>query len=332
MPADFESGFFGGSERAWHGLGTVIPDDVVTAEQGLQVAGLDWLVEKEPLFVDTFDGESGFDTVEGFSAIRRQSDGDVLGVVGSYYRPVQNHEGFAFIDQLLGNGDAKFHTAGSLEGGRCVWMLARLPEDIMVAGEKVMPFVFFTNRHDGKGAVKAKCTPVRIVCANTLAMALGRKASNTWAARHLAQWDDPTKLAMDARSVLGFAETYFKAFVETGELLAKSKMTSKQFGAFLDSLIPIPLDADGALRTDRTANNQVEMRDAIEAIYRGAPNLENVRGTKWAAYNAVSEWGEWVRTAANTKVGSADENRFRRAMIGDPQGSLADKALGLLVA
>jgi hypothetical protein len=132
--------------------------------------------------------------------------------------------------------------------------------------------------------------------------------------------------------VLGFAETYFKAFVETGELLAKSKMTSKQFGAFLDSLIPIPLDADGALRTDRTANNQVEMRDAIEAIYRGAPNLENVRGTKWAAYNAVSEWGEWVRTAANTKVGSADENRFRRAMIGDPQGSLADKALGLLVA
>jgi len=322
-----ETGFFGNGERAWHGLGTVIPEDVVTAERALELAGLDWEVEKVPAFVDSFDGE-GFDTAP-FHAIRRRSDGQVFGPVGDYYREVQNVEGFAFIDEVLADGGAKFHTAGSLEGGKCVWMLARLPEEIFIAGEQVMPFLFFTNRHDGKGAVKVACTPVRVVCANTLAMAV-HGAKRTWSARHLSQWDNPEALAASARQTLGFAESYFEAFIKAGEKLATTKMTSKQFQALLDQLIPLPLDESGALRDDRTARNASEMQDAIKAIYLNAPNLENVRGTRWAAYNAVAEYGEWVRPVRATKVGNADEQRFSRAMLGDPQGAMADKALALL--
>ena len=327
MSAALETGFFGNGERAWHGLGTVIPEDVVTAERALELAGLDWEVEKVPAFVDSFDVE-GFDTAP-FHAIRRRSDGQVFGPVGDYYREVQNVEGFAFIDEVLADGGAKFHTAGSLEGGKCVWMLARLPEEIFIAGEQVMPFLFFTNRHDGKGAVKVACTPVRVVCANTLAMAV-HGAKRTWSARHLSQWDNPEALAASARQTLGFAESYFEAFIKAGEKLATTKMTSKQFQALLDQLIPLPLDESGALRDDRTARNASEMQDAIKAIYLNAPNLENVRGTRWAAYNAVAEYGEWVRPVRATKVGNADEQRFSRAMLGDPQGAMADKALALL--
>lgn len=329
MSAEFESGFFGNSERAWHGLGTVIPEDVVESARALELAELNWSVEKVPLFVDAWEGE-GFETAP-IHAIRRMSDGRVFGAVGDYYREVQNEEGFAFIDELLKDSGAKFHTAGALDGGKCVWMLARLPEEIFVADEPVVPFLFFTNRHDGKGAVKVGCTPVRIVCANTLAMAING-AKRTWSARHLSQWDNPEKLAESARQTLGFAEAYFERFVEVGNKLAAKKMTVKQFQQLLDNLIPIPLDESGALRDDRTARNAAEMQDAIKAIYENAPNLANVRGTAWAAYNAVAEYGEWVRPVRATKIGNADEQRFSRALVGDPQGAMADKALALLVA
>lgn len=327
MSAALETGFFGNGERAWHGLGVVIPEDVVTADRALEIAGLDWEVEKVPMFVDSFAGE-GFDTTP-ISAIRRTSDGQVFGPVGDYYREVQNAEGFAFIDTLLGESGAKFHTAGSLEGGKCVWMLARLPEEIFVADEPVVPFLFFTNRHDGKGAVKVACTPVRVVCANTLAMAV-HGAKRTWSARHLSQWDNPEALAANARQTLGFAESYFEAFTAAGQKMASTKMTAKEFGKLLDQLVPLPVDEAGVLRDDRTARNAAETRDAIQAIYLNAPNLENVRGTRWAAYNAVAEYGEWVRPVRATKVGNADEQRFSRTLLGDPQGSMADKALALL--
>ena len=329
MSAALETGFFGNGQRAWHGLGTVIPEDVVTADRALELAGLDWEVEKVPLFVDSFDGE-GFDTTP-ISAIRRRSDGVVFGPVGDYYREVQNAEGFAFVDELLGESGAKFHTAGSLEGGKCVWMLARLPKEIFVADEPVVPFLFFTNRHDGKGAVKVACTPVRVVCANTLAMAV-HGAKRTWSARHLSQWDNPEALAASARQTLGFAESYFERFVETGNKLAQSKMSAKAFAALLDQLVPLPVDEAGVLRDDRTARNAEEMRSAIQAIYTSAPNLENVRGTKWAAYNAFAEYAEWVRPVRATKVGNAEEQRFSRALLGDPQGAIADKALAVLTA
>lgn len=331
MPADFESGFFGGSERAWHGLGNVIPEDVVETAEALTLSGLDWEVEKVPMFVDGMDG--GFETVDSYHAMQRQTDGRVLGVVGEYYRPVQNREGFAFMDRLIGDG-AKWHTAGALEGGKCVWMLARLERELLVAGEPHVPFIFLTNRHDGKGAVKVACTPVRIVCANTLAMAVNG-AKRSWSARHLSQWDDPAALLEEAHRTLGFAGEYFDRFHEVGEQLAAAKMSERQFvKQVLDNLIPLA-EANGDLelrKSDRAARNAEEARAAIVSIFNGAPNLENVRGTKWAAYNAVAEYAEWYRPVRATKLGDASEQRFGRALVGDPQGSLSDKALAILTA
>lgn len=330
MPAALETGFFGNSERAWHGLGTVIPEDVVDTERALTLAGLDWEVEKVPMFVD---GQTGYETVENYHATQRSSDGRVLGVVGDYYRPVQNREGFAFGDGLIGEG-AKWHTAGSLEGGKCVWMLARLPLDLKVAGEPHVPFLFLTNRHDGKGAVKVACTPVRVVCANTLAMAV-RGAKRTWSARHLGQWDNASVMIDEARQTLGFATDYFTAMADQAEQLAAAKMTERQFvKQVLDHLIPLQ-EATGDVelrRSDRAARNAEEARSAILGLFTGAPNLENVRGTKWAAYNAVAEYAEWYRPVRATRIGDAAEQRFSRTLVGDPQGGLADKALALLAA
>ena len=175
MPADFESGFFGNGERAWHGLGTVIPDDVVTADRALDLAGLDWDVVPQPLYHGALTDPALHIPIASHVANVRTTDGRVLGVVGDQYRIVQNRDAFAFVDDLLDTGGAKFHTAGALSGGRIVWILARLPEGIMIAGENIDPFILFTHAHDGTRAITVAATPIRVVCRNTLNIALRRR-------------------------------------------------------------------------------------------------------------------------------------------------------------
>src|SRR5690349_7478566 len=206
MPAAFESGFFADSKRAWHGLGTVIEEPHALTARAIELAGLDWTVEQHPIFVDAFDGD-GYETIDGQHAMRRSSDGATLGIVGNYYRPIQNIEAFDFMDQLL--GEAHWYTAGSLEGGRKVWMLATMDEELVVAGDTVQPFIFLSNSFDGKSSVTVAATPVRIVCANTLAMALAG-VQRKWTCRHLGRGLEG-KVA-EARDTLSFSTLYFERF------------------------------------------------------------------------------------------------------------------------
>ena len=138
--------------------------------------GLDWQVESRNIYSGTGA------MIPGYRANVRSTDDAVLGVVSDRYRIVQNEEAFQFTDDLLGEG-VTYETAGSLQGGKKVWMLARLPRKYLIAGDQVEPYLVIFNSHDGSSGVKVAMTPIRVVCQNTLNLALNT-AKRSWTARH----------------------------------------------------------------------------------------------------------------------------------------------------
>ena len=174
MPANVET-MFSVRETPWHGLGRIIMDAPASRE-ALELAGLDWQVESRNIYSGTGS------MIPGYRANVRSTDDAVLGVVSDRYRIVQNEEAFQFTDDLLGEG-VTYETAGSLQGGKKVWMLARLPRKYLIAGDQVVPYLVIFNSHDGSSGVKVAMTPIRVVCQNTLNLALNT-AKRSWTARH----------------------------------------------------------------------------------------------------------------------------------------------------
>ena len=153
MAANVETMFFV-REKPWHGLGVKVADALSSAD-ALAASGLDWEVVQQP--IRTEEGTP----VPGFKANVRDLDGKVLWIVSDRYRVVQNREAFAFTDKLLGEG-VRYETAGSLNGGRKVWVLARMPREYIMLGDRVSPYLVFSNTHDGSGAIRVAMTPVRV--------------------------------------------------------------------------------------------------------------------------------------------------------------------------
>jgi phage/plasmid-like protein (TIGR03299 family) len=142
---------------AWHGLGVVLDHTPRTLDEALAATGLTWSVTKQPLH--RTDGR----TVDGFHATVREDTDGVLGVVSDDYVVVQNRDCFAFLANLLGS-ELVFETAGSLWGGKQVFITAKLPDHITVGGDEVRPYVVLSAWHTGAGAIRAMTTPVRAVC------------------------------------------------------------------------------------------------------------------------------------------------------------------------
>ena len=183
-------------EKPWHGLGVVVKE-APTSEEALRLAGLDWNVVQEAIYTPFRE------KIEGFKANVRDTDRKVLGVVSDRYKVVQNVEAFSFTDELLGHG-VRYETAGSLSGGRRVWLLARLPREYIIAGERISPYLVFSNTHDGSGSVKVAVTPVRVVCNNTLNLAL-ETAQRSFSMVHTGNISDKIT---EARDTLFKAESY----------------------------------------------------------------------------------------------------------------------------
>ena len=180
----------------WHGLGTCV-ENAPGSQEALKVAGLDWKVVQKPIFTE--EGQ----LVGGFKANIRDRDNQILGVVTDRYKVVQNEEAFAFTDQLLGEG-VTYETAGSLQGGRRTWILAKLPQRYIISGDEITPYLVFMNSHDGTGAIKAAMTPIRVVCQNTLNLALSN-AKRSWSANHVGNINGKLD---DARYTLLYADKY----------------------------------------------------------------------------------------------------------------------------
>lgn len=306
MSAEVES-MFSVREKPWHGLGTII-DEAVSSAQALELAGLNWTVRQEPVI---YKGQDS-----GYKMNIRSTDDKVLGVVGGRYKPVQNADAFAFTDELIGGGDVVYETAGSLSTGRRVWMLAKMP-DTRILDDVVEPYLCLTNSHDGFGSLKVCMTPIRVVCQNTLNLAL-QKASRTWNVRHTGNIEGKIK---EAQHTLGLASKYMEALAEEAELLYDIKIAPKDFKELTQTLFPI---------TDEMSRRKEEAQYLLQCQLKEAwemDDLGNIKGTGWGFMNAISDMATHRPPARKTE--NYRENNFMY-VIDAP--ALLDQALKLLKA
>mgnify|MGYP001035110244 CR=1 FL=1 len=309
MPAEVETMFYT-REKPWHGLGVRV-ENALSSKDALTAAGLDWKVEQKKIY--TGDGHA----VHGYFANVRSQDNHTLGVVTKRYKIVQNYEAFAFTDALLGKG-VRYETAGSLKDGRKTWILARLSKQYRLAEDKVIPYLVFSNSHDGSAAIKVAMTPVRVVCNNTLNLAL-QDADRIWSANHTG--DIENKLE-DARMTLFMAENYMNGLVKESTRLSHKKISDAETEEYIKMLLPIATDA-----TETMEQNVKKMREDLRIRYYFAPDLQDTGKNQYRFINAVSDFATHAKPLRETK--QYKENLFLKTMEGNP---LVDKAYRLMVA
>ena len=309
MSANVET-MFSVRETPWHGLGRIVMDAPASRE-ALELAGLDWQVESRNIYSGTGA------MIPGYRANVRSTDDAVLGVVSDRYRIVQNEEAFQFTDDLLGEG-VTYETAGSLQGGKKVWMLAKLPEKYIIAGDEVTPYLVFFNSHDGSSGVKVAMTPVRVVCQNTLNLALGT-AKRIWTARHT---ENVLLRVQDARETLQLANSYMGELGKGIHELTTIKLSDRKVQEFINEFFPVTEDL-----TDGQRKNNLRMQDDLKARYYNAPDLEWVGKNGWRFVNAVSDFATHADPIRKTR--NYNENLFLRTAEGNP---MIDKAYKMVLA
>lgn len=311
MSHNIESLFYAG-ESVWHGLGTRVAE-AQTSKEAIVLAGLDWQVQAKNLFLDDKT------PVSGFVANVRDRDNQVLGVVTDAYKIVQNDEAFAFVDGLVGNGviDVKYETAGSLSNGKRVWMLVKMPDENIV-GDKFENYLVFTNSFDGTGAIRAAMTPVRVVCQNTLNMAL-RSAQRQWSVKHMGDMQSKMR---EAQQTLGLYSKYMTQLKEEADVLSQKTVTDTRFMDFVDELFP---KITSITATPRQINNAEQVRNSFLS-FRNAPyDLKRIEGTAWGFMNLVSDFVSHVEPMRKSQ--NFKENNFMHIIDGHP---IFDKAYALV--
>lgn len=309
MAANVET-MFSVREKPWHGLGTVVAN-APSSKEALISAGLNWKVLQEPIFTEQEED------IAGYKANVRDTDRRVLGVVSDRYKVIQNSEAFAFTDELLGEGVC-YETAGALQDGKRVWLLARMPHEYIISGERISPYLLFSNTHDGTGAVKVALTPIRVVCNNTLNLAL-RTAKRSWSMVHTG---DVREKISEARDTLLRAENYMDSLGKEIDTLRKIKLSDREVREYMEMLLPMD---DGISAQQK--KNIIRLREDMQARYFDAPDLQDVGKNAYRFINAVSDFAthaQPVRKTANYR-----ENLFLKTVEGNP---LIDRAYQMVAA
>ena len=286
----------------WHGLGQRL-ESPATAREAIAAANLDFDVSLSDL--TTKDGIP----VSMKKAVIRTDTHDVLGVVGDRYQPIQNRECFAFLDAVVADGDLRYHTAGALRKGEKIWLLAKLPGRIRVRSSQDVSekYLLLSNSHDGTSCLRVFFTSIRVVCANTLAVADREGLGEGLSIRH--QGNLVSKIRQ-AREVLGIAARYFDDLEGHFDRMARHLPTYAQVSTYFKTLVPDPEEGNPA----RAQN----VRDELFRLYESGQgqDIPEIRGSTWAAFNAVTEYVDHFRpTRAKTDFDRA-ANRLESAWFG----------------
>lgn len=304
MSHEIETMFSAGRVVPWHYEltkdRTKLIQEAPTSADALRFAGLDWEVNQTPVYAN--DGTE----IPGYKANVRSTDNKVLGIVSNRYQIVNNTEAFEFTDAIVGeteDGVVRYETAGSLCGGKKIWLLAKMPTK-KILDDDVDPYMFFSNSHDGTGSIKVGLTPIRIVCNNTLSLALNT-AKRQWSTKHIG--DMQSKLE-EAKLCLQLADKYMKGIDEEADRLANATLYREQIDEILNELFPIDEDA-----TERKKNNVQAMKDNFYVAYF-MPDIAQFKDTAWGAVNAMSDMITHATPKRNTA--SYNENRWGKIMEG----------------
>jgi phage/plasmid-like protein (TIGR03299 family) len=274
------------NEVPWHGLGVRL-EKAATPAAMLKHAGLDWRVDRVPLYA----GESR-KPIEGFAALQRSSDGKTLDVVGSRYKPVQNEDVFAFFKEFTEAGEATMETAGSLNGGRYVWALANLSASFSLAGgDRVNGYLLVASPHIQGKTLVVKFTTIRVVCQNTLSLAL-RSGGSSWRMSHTRSFDSVTQA--EAKEALGIARDQMGEFEATARKLKKMKLDRKKIVEVLAMTFQPGFEVKELLKDSSLLSRKMEV---LLDVNEKAPGADP--GTGWGLLNAVTYYADHVasRTA-----------------------------------
>ncbi len=307
MPAEVESMFYV-REVPWHGLGTNV-EEALSSNEALTAAGLDWnVIQKEIKTIDNIP-------IPNMRANVRDSDNKVLGIVSDRYKILQNLEAFKFTDELLG-GDILYETAGSLQGGRKVWLLAKLSNEYKFQDDEITPYLVLSNSHDGNAPVRVAMTPVRVVCQNTLNLAL-HTAKRSWSVRHTSNIHGAIH---EARETLGLAQKYMKQLEKELFSFHHIKIDDDKLNKLINILFSKPSDVS-SIKYD----NVKKIHEDICTRFYQAPDLANMEQTGYRFLNAISDHETHFQPFRSTS--SYQENLFLRTM---EKPKLLDKSFALL--
>lgn len=309
-----ESDFlFSTREKPWHGLGIVI-QEAPDSKEALKIAKLDWLVEQRKIYQQT---KNGMEIIPKLLGNFRSDTNHCLGVVTQKYKVIQNHEAFAFTDALLGEG-VRYETAGSLDNGGRVWMLAKT-DKVEILEDIIEPFLVFTHGHDGKNSVKVSMTPVRVVCNNTLNLALNT-AKRSWNTIHMGNIQDKLE---EAKRTLGLSQQYMIALKDKAEEMERIKISDEGVKDFINELFKINEEK----MSNREKNNIQLVRNNLWSVYSTTKDIQKFRGSAWGVINAVSDLVGHAEPLRRTST--YREKNFAKIINGHP---IMDNAMKLLMA
>lgn len=294
------------AEKAWHGLGQVV-DRAMTAKEAIELANLDYEVQKTPATMIVGPDEQRVEIPNYFATYRTDTN-EPLGMVKSRYEVVQNRDAFAFFDTIIDQGEAIFETAGALGKGEKIFITAKLPDDILVGGEQVEQYVLLHNSHDGTSSVVAGLTSVRVVCNNTLQAAL-RSLENRVCISHTNKASDRLR---EAVRVMGIASKYSQQVQEMFNRMADTKMTEGEYRDYFRDVFKTEYKIKSLEEEELNSTRLKNMVDGATqfALTHPTQTTPETSGTLWGAYNAVSGFYSYVRNFPN------DEARFSSQFFG----------------
>ena len=301
-------------EVPWHGLGRPI-ERPATIDEALVAAGLDWDVDLVPIATAESPPSPAPHRVAVVRRDREPGDPNrVVGVVHPEFRPLQNREGAQIFDRLFDAGARKYHTGGYLRNGEVVWLLARLPDDIVVERDDVLEtYLLYSNSHDGSAAIDIRLTTVRVVCRNTLSFALASGAADrAFRRRHR---DDPDVLEEEARSFFAFVRRQAEATARQLQTLATLPLDDEAFRRFLWRILPEPAVPAAAgtnpsaarAHATRVENLEQARTDIVRVRSDGIPGhgVPPEPTTWWGAVNAVTAWVDHLRPVSGDRYAHA---------------------------
>ena len=305
MPANVQTIAYYG-EVPWHGLGQQVPKGV-TAEQMIRAAGLDWEVDLRPARgAKEINRKGEFSRYEVVRVPRPQSKETevLLGVVSRRYKPLQNVEAFEFFDPIVGEKKAFFETAGALGEGERIWVMAKMPEAMqIVPRDECLKYLLLSNTHSGDGSVIVKFTSVRVVCQNTLMMAMedGQKA---YRVRHSKRMQFKLDELADFLAIT--QEVFLKA-EECFRRLAQIQMKENRLEQYFEAVFP-------RSEAQKKKGEKPQRWGFLREVFDGQPDLQlpGVSGTLWAAYNAITRFEDYKQPQQEEQA----DQRLERTWFG----------------
>ena len=289
-------------ETPWHGLGEAVSNDL-TPSQMMKKAGCDWTVHEVESFIE-FDDRK---IPTGQKSLVRGTDGKVLTNVGADWKPVQNEQAFEFFSEYVYAGDMEMHTAGSLKGGQMIWALAKVKESFeLFKGDEVESFLLFSNPHQYGKSIDVRFTPIRVVCNNTLTLALEKETQRGVRVGHRTEFNGDM-----VKEQLGIAHEKFSQYKEMAKFLGSKRFTMDSLVEYYNTVFPRTSDKrvrDMALSAETLSRPAKQAYDVLET----QPGAKYAEGSWWQAFNSVTYMTDHLQ-------GRSQENRLYSSWYGSNQ-------------